>query len=167
MSTQTYFDVRGLGRAIHLGAAAYELSLYADQAEMSVTDLDEPERPAISYAGKAGIGTWVRGRSSSAGTHRVINAQTRPGHLTFVELCEFPDGESDVYIYCAEISRGQIQRCAVTKRHLAVSDSPYAVSPPDLQTMVDDDPPRSAPSPHRPTTSGRVGGRALAGNFFG
>ena len=167
MSTQTYFDVHGLGRAIHLGDAAYELALYAPDAEMSVTDLDDPNSPALRLAGKSGIASWIRGRSSSAGTHRVIRAQAQPGRLTFVEECEFADGESDVYIYRAEITRGQIGRCVVSKRHLAVGEAPFPDLAPELETMVDDDPPPAPVSPHRSTSSERVGNRTLAGNFLG
>jgi len=167
MSTQTYFDVHGLGRAIHLGDAMYELALYADDAEMSVTDLDDPDRPAVLLAGKSGIDSWIRGRSSSAGTHRVINAQAQPGRLTFVEECEFADGESDVYIYRAETHRGQIKRCVVSKRHRPVDEAPFPDSAADLTPMVDDDPPMAPLTPHRPTTSERIGDRTLAGHFFG
>lgn len=168
MSSQTHFDVHGLGRAIHLGDAAYELALYADGAEMSVTDLDDPDRPAVIFVGKSGIASWIRGRSSSAGTHRVVNAHAEPTQLSFVEECDFADGESHVYIYRAEIGRGQIQRCAVSVRRLPVGPAmPPTVVLPDQRVMVDDDPPRSPLSPHRPTTSERIGSRTLAGNFFG
>ena len=167
MSTQTHFDVYGLSRAIHLGDATYELALYADDAELYVTDFDDPDRPALLLAGKSGISSWIRGRSSSAGTHRVTDAQAQPGRLTFVEECEFADGESDVYSYRAEISRGQIKRCVVSRQHLHVGEAPSPDPAPDLKTMVDDDPPPTPASPHRPTSSERIGNRTLAGHFFG
>jgi hypothetical protein len=116
MSTQVRFDIEGLCRAIELGDCIYQLALYADDAEMSIVDPDDPRSSPRVLHGKPAIATWIHASRHHTSARKVLNRQMGVDRLVLSEECLDADGSSFGYAHMAEVHRGQITRETVTKK---------------------------------------------------
>ena len=117
MSTQIRFDIGGLRRAIELGDCIYQLALYADNAEVSIVDSDDPRCPPRVLHGKPAIAKWINDVRNRTSVRQVLNPQVGVDRLVLTEECQAADGSSFDYSRTAEVHGGRITRETVTKKH--------------------------------------------------
>ena len=124
MSTQIRFDIEGLRRAIELGDCRYQLALYADNAEVSIIDPDDPDCRARVLHGKSEIANWINDVRDETSLRQVSNVEVGVHRFAVTEECRRIDGSSVGYARTAEVHGGQITREIVAKkRPLTPSDS--------------------------------------------
>jgi ketosteroid isomerase-like protein len=110
MSTQIRFDIDGLSRAIELGDTRYQLALYADDAEVSVVDVDQPSRSPRVLHGKPAIASWIEALQSQTALRRVLDREVEVDRVVLTEECQTSDGSNFRIASTAEVRGGQITR---------------------------------------------------------
>ena len=165
MSTQTRFDLNGLIEAIESSNSAYQIALYAEDAEVQITDGDSIGQAPMVLVGKPAIARWVEDLSARHVVHHVIDPRADPGSLSFVDELRDPDGTTTIHRCTAEISTGRIRQEYVTvEATVRSTESSFRRRSRPAGVMTDEDPDqrsRSSTAPTRPTD------RHLAGNFLG
>ena len=164
MSTQTGFDLSGLIEAIESSNAAYQVALYAEHAEVKITDDSVGLAPTV-LVGRPAIARWVEDLAGRHIVHHVIDPKADRWSLSYVDELHGPDGTTIIHRCTAEISTGQISQQNVTvEGKVRSTESSFRRRPRAAGLMTDEDPglrPRSWTAPTRPTD------RHLAGNFLG
>ena len=123
MSTQIRFDVEGLRRAIELGDCRYQLALYADNAEVSIIEPENPHCSPRVLHGKPAIASWITEVQDQTFLRQVSDPEVAVDRLALTQECQARDGSSIGYARTAEIHGGQITRETVTKRRLRPAES--------------------------------------------
>jgi len=165
LSTQTRFDLNGLIEAIESSNSAYQVALYAEHAEVQITDGDSLGQAPTVLVGRPAIARWVEGLAARNIVHRVVDPVADRSSLSFVDELREPDGTTVIHRSTAEISTGQIsQLCVTVEAKVCSTESRFRRRPRAAGVMTDEDPglrPRLRTAPNRPTD------RHLAGNFLG
>jgi hypothetical protein len=92
MTTATAFDTETFRRAVEHRDAAMLMTLYADDAEMIVTDRrDMPSHPNVLH-GKPAIGAYLDDVCGRAMTHEVERMVAAGDTAAYMENCTYPDG---------------------------------------------------------------------------
>lgn len=110
MSTQIGFDIAGLTQAIERCDLDYQLALYADNAEVQVTD----HRSERVYHGKSAIRDWIEHLEAQRLTHRVVSFTSGSDQVTLTDHSQYPDGRNLICQAIARVHRGQITQQVVT-----------------------------------------------------
>ena len=165
LSTQTSFDLSGLIEAIESSNAAYQVALYAEHAEVQITDGDSLGQAPRVLIGKPAIARWVEDLATRHIIHHVVDPVADRRSVSYVDELHQRDGTTILHRCTAEISTGQISQQYVTVEAIAGStESTFRRRPTPAGVMTDEDPglrPRSWTAPTRSTD------RHLAGNFVG
>ncbi|HZR49888.1 MAG TPA: nuclear transport factor 2 family protein [Streptosporangiaceae bacterium] len=91
MDTMT-FDATALRRGIEERDAATLLGLYAEDAELRITDhLDQPSNPKV-IRGRAAIGGYFADVCGRDMTHTVERLVVGPDGAAFTQVCRYPSG---------------------------------------------------------------------------
>lgn len=106
----TAFNLKELKRALENGDSAALVSLYADDAEMTVVDFLHPPSAPVKVTGKAAIAAFWRDVCGRDMTHRVEHEVAGPNRISFVEECAYPDGCHVMAAMTLELSGGRIAR---------------------------------------------------------
>ncbi len=92
MDTTTTFDAEALRRGIEERDAATLLRLYADDAELRITDrYDQPGNPRI-VRGREAIGAYFADVCGRDMTHKVERLVIDDNGAAFVQACTYPSG---------------------------------------------------------------------------
>ena len=165
MSTQTSFDLSGLVEAIESANSAYQVALYAEHAEVQITDGDSVGQAPRVLIGRPAITRWVEGLAARHIVHHVVDPRADRWSVSYVDELQGPDGTTIIHRCMAEISTGQISQQYVTVEARGCStESTFRRRARPAGPMTDEDPglrPRTWTAPTRPTD------RHLAGNFLG
>ena len=84
------------------------LSLYGDQAEVSLTNSSSPDRSPRIIRGKVSIAHWVYAFCSRNHEVLVVNAVDRGPEFTVIAECRRQDGTRFVLACTTTVSAGQI-----------------------------------------------------------
>ncbi|WP_246526775.1 nuclear transport factor 2 family protein [Plastoroseomonas hellenica] len=106
----TAFDVKELKRALEEGDTAALVSLYAEDAEMTVVDFQHSPSAPMRVTGKAAIEAFWRDVCGRDMTHRVGHEVAGPDRISFVEECAYPDGCRVMAAMTLDLSGGRIAR---------------------------------------------------------
>lgn len=110
MSTQatTKFDLATFTRAIEERDSSTQLTMYAEDARVTLADrITPPGSPRVLH-GKAEIRTWVEDVSARDMAHHVQHAVLDDNGAAFTEACRYPDGTNVLCATVLELRDGQI-----------------------------------------------------------
>ena len=171
MITSKTFELNGLITAIESGNTQCQLALYAEGAELRISDSARPAGTVQVLRGRAAIAAWIDGEYSHHVTHRVVSFTANAESLTLVEECESSDGTPVRYARTAELASGQIRReTAVLMRAQSTSAAPRVPTGAEAARtrMVDQDPDSPSPAPpHRSRQPTAIAGGHLPGFYLG
>lgn len=86
------FDTEALRRGIEGHNATDLLSLYADDAEMTIVDRNtQPSHPMVKH-GRREIAEMLNDVYSRDMTHKLEECVVQGDHVAFTESCQYPDG---------------------------------------------------------------------------
>jgi ketosteroid isomerase-like protein len=108
--TATAFVCKELKRAMEQSDAAALVSLYAEDAEMTVVNRERPPSAPMKLAGRAAIEAFWRTVCGRDMTHRVGHEVIGPDHVAFVEECAYPDGCHVMAAMSLDLRGGRIIR---------------------------------------------------------
>lgn len=92
MDTTIRFDAEALRRGIEERDAATLLRLYADDAELRVTDrYDQPSSPKV-VRGREAIGAYFADVCGRDMTHKIERLVVDDNSAAFVQACTYPSG---------------------------------------------------------------------------
>ena len=113
MTTQLRFDLDGLTAAIERCDLDYQMAMYADTAEVHVSDPD-PRRPPSVYRGKQAIREWIEHMDRKQLTHRVVNLTSGHGYVSLTDRSRYPDGRNLIHQISADVDGDHIIKQTVT-----------------------------------------------------
>jgi len=109
MDTRT-FDAAVLRRSIEERDAATLIGLYADDAELRITDrLDQPSSPKV-IRGRAAIGDYFADVCGRDMTHTVERLVVGPDGAAFTQACRYPGGARVLCSSVLDLRDGLITR---------------------------------------------------------
>jgi hypothetical protein len=104
------FDAEALRRGIEERDATTLLGLYAEDAELHVTDRnDQPSHPKI-IRGRTAIGEYFADVCGRDMTHTIERLVVSAGHAAFVQNCRYPGGARVLCIAVLDLKDGLITR---------------------------------------------------------
>ncbi len=108
MTTTATFDVTALGHALETRDAAAQLAAYAPDAELVITDRDNPpSRPRV-ITGTEALREYLDDFTSRGMTHEVRFSVASEDRIAFELACQYPDGTRVQCMCIAGISDGHI-----------------------------------------------------------
>lgn len=111
MATTTAFDLDTLRRGIEQRDADALASLYAEDAEITEVDQDNPPSSPRRFRGRREIVEHLRDVSARDMTHRLEQPVLGDGRLAFTEACRYDDGTRVLCMATAELDEdGKIAR---------------------------------------------------------
>jgi len=106
--TTTRFDIETFARALEERDATTQLSMYADDAEVTLADrITQPGRPRVLH-GKGEIRAWVEDVCGREMTHHVQATVAGEAGAAFIEACRYPDGTHVLCSAVLELRDGRI-----------------------------------------------------------
>jgi ketosteroid isomerase-like protein len=109
-NTSQGFDIGSLVRAIEERDAAAQLSLYDEDAEVTLVDrLNPPGRPRV-LRGRDQIRGWIEDVCARDMSHRVQQQLVDGDRAAFTEACNYPDGANVMCAAFVELHDGRIKR---------------------------------------------------------
>jgi SnoaL-like domain len=106
----TAFDFGRLKSALERSDAETLVSLYAEDAEMTIVDRDRPPREPLRLVGKPAIANFWQDVCSREMSHEVGQEVVGPDRAAFVERCLYPDGCNVLSAMTLELRGGLIVR---------------------------------------------------------
>jgi hypothetical protein len=104
------FDAGALRRGIEERDATTLLGLYAEDAELQVTDRnDQPSHPKI-IRGRAAIGEYFADVCGRDLTHKIERLVVGDSNAAFVQACRYPGGARVLCIAVLDLRDGLIVR---------------------------------------------------------
>jgi hypothetical protein len=86
------------------------LGFYAEDADLSIVNADDPQRSPFELRGRAEIAKHLRATFGPESSHRVEREIVGDDRVTFWEVCEYPDGSRLWVETTLEVSDGKIVR---------------------------------------------------------
>jgi ketosteroid isomerase-like protein len=102
------FDFAGLKRALEASDADALMSLYAEDAEMTIVDRNRPPSAPMRLTGRPAIEAFWRDVCAREMTHRVGHEIVGADRAAFVEECGYPDGCAVMSAMTLELQAGRI-----------------------------------------------------------
>jgi hypothetical protein len=110
MDTTTTFDTEALRRGIEERDAVTLLGLYADDAELRVTDrYDQPSNPKI-VRGREAIGAYFADVCGRDMTHKIERLVVDDNGAAYAEACTYPSGARVQCVAMLDLHDGLITR---------------------------------------------------------
>lgn len=103
-------DLATLRRAIEQREEDTVVSLYADDAQITVVDNTRPPSKPTVISGKPAIAEYFHDICGRAMTHKIDQAIAAPDGLAYTEACEYPDGMHVLSANVLELRDGKIAR---------------------------------------------------------
>lgn len=111
MTTKTSFDLDTLRHGIEDRDPEAMLSLYADSAEVTEVDKNNPPDAPRVIRGKEAIGEHLREVCARDMTHRLERPVVADDRLAFTEACRYEDGTQVLCMATADLDgSGKIAR---------------------------------------------------------
>jgi hypothetical protein len=86
------------------------LDFYAEDADLSIVNADDPQRSPFELRGRAEIAKHLRATFGPESSHRVEREVVGDDRVTFWEVCEYPDGSRLWVETTLEVRDGKIVR---------------------------------------------------------
>lgn len=110
MSTTTTFQLDTFARAIEERDARVQLAMYAEDAEVTLTDrISQPGAPRL-LRGRSEIQSWLEDVAARDMVHEVGHTVCDESGAAFTEACRYPDGTNVLCAAVLEIEDGLITR---------------------------------------------------------
>jgi hypothetical protein len=110
MSTTTTFDLDTFTRAIEERDASTQLAMYAEDAEVTLTDrISQPHKPRVLH-GRSEIRTWIEDVCARDMIHEVGQTVRDEQGAAFAEACRYPDGTNVLCTALLKVEDGLIAR---------------------------------------------------------
>jgi ketosteroid isomerase-like protein len=114
-TTTTKFALEDFVRATEMRDASTQLSMYADDATVTVADrINQPSSPR-TLEGHAAIKGWIEEVTGRDMTHSVQQAVQGDGGAAFTVACRYPDGASVLCASVIQLEDGLISRQTVVQ----------------------------------------------------
>lgn len=114
-TTQTAFDVDRFARATEERDAATQVSMYAPQATVTITDkLTQPGAPRVLSTPEE-IKSWIEDACARDMTHSVRHRVQDETGAAFTLACRYPDGTNVLCATVIELDAGLISAQAVVQ----------------------------------------------------
>ncbi|MEA2479713.1 MAG: hypothetical protein QOJ07_1635 [Thermoleophilaceae bacterium] len=110
MSTATHFDTAALKRAIEERDASAQLAMFADDAEVTVVDKENPPSSPLRISGRDAIREYLEDVAGRDMTHRVHGLVADGDHAAYSIDCRYPDGSRVLCMAALELRDGRIAR---------------------------------------------------------
>ena len=88
------------------------LDFYAENADLSIVNAEDPQRLPFALRGRAEIAKYLRATFGPESSHRVEREVVGDDRVTFWEVCEYPDGSRLWVETTLEVNDGKIVRQA-------------------------------------------------------
>ena len=88
------------------------LDFYAENADLSIVNAEDPQRLPFELRGRAEIAKYLRATFGPESSHRVEREVVGDNRVTFWEVCEYPDGSRLWVETTLEVRDGKIVRQA-------------------------------------------------------
>jgi hypothetical protein len=102
------FDLRAFGHAIEAQDTDAQLTAYAEDAELTVIDPDNPPSSPHVLSGKHAIGTWLRGSCEANTVQRTARMIDGAGQIAYTVEQLNRDGTHEIATSMADIREGLI-----------------------------------------------------------
>ncbi len=110
MSTTTAFELGTFTRAIEERDASTQVSMYAEDAEVTLTDrISQPGAPRV-LRGRSEIQRWIEDVCARDMIHEVTQTVRDERGAAFAEACRYPDGTNVLCAAFLEVEDGLIAR---------------------------------------------------------
>lgn len=106
----TGFDFETLRRAIERGDPDLALSLYVEEARVTIVDACDPFNPPFELRGKAEIARYLRAVLLQKTIHQIEGEIFAEGRVKYHEACEYPDGTRVLVATTLDVEEGKILR---------------------------------------------------------
>ncbi|MEA2427931.1 MAG: hypothetical protein QOF37_1559 [Thermoleophilaceae bacterium] len=104
----TKFDIDALARSIEARDADSVARYYADDAQVSLVDRDNPPSNPRRISGKDEIGRWLADECARDVNHRVTHTVADDRTAGYHVACEYPTGERVACAALIELRDGKI-----------------------------------------------------------
>jgi hypothetical protein len=107
-TTTTEFNLAAFTRAIEDRDVSTQLSMYADDAEVSLADrITQPGSPRVLH-GRGEIATWIEEVCARDMAHDVRTTVADAGGAAYVVACRYPNGTNVLCAAVLELRDGRI-----------------------------------------------------------
>jgi ketosteroid isomerase-like protein len=110
MATATTFDTGALKQAIEDRDAGAQLAMFADDAEVTTVDKENPPSNPQRIRGRAAIGEFLEDVFGRDMTHSVSGLVAEGDEVAYTINCRYPDGSRVVCMAALELRDGRIAR---------------------------------------------------------
>jgi hypothetical protein len=150
-NTADGLDFEALRESIERCNLDLMLGFYAEEAELRIVNAGNPQSLPFELRGKAEIAKHLRATFGQETSHRVEREVVDKNHVTFREMCEYPDGSWVRVETTLEVHDGKIVRQADVVAKDVQSDPGKEVSrgPPPQTPQPWPHPGVDAPQPDR------------------
>jgi len=115
MSTATTFDLDRFARAAEERDASSQLSMYRDDATVTIADkVSQPRSPGV-LGTREEIQGWLEDRYGRDMAHRVQHKVKDDTGAAYTQACRYPDGTKVLCSTVIELARGSIARQTVVQ----------------------------------------------------
>lgn len=113
--TTTTFDLERFARATEERDASTQLSMYADDATVTIVDPVTPPSSPRLLRGREQIKSWIEDVTARDMTHAVQHTVSDDRGAGYMVVCRYPDGTCVVLATVIEFEAGSIARQAVVQ----------------------------------------------------
>ena len=112
-ATTTDFDLARFARATEERDASTQLSMYGDDAVVTISDRTAPPSAPRVLTGREQITGWIEDLTGRDMTHRVGHTVSDGGGAAYVVNCRYPNGAQVLCSTVIELAEGRIVRQSV------------------------------------------------------
>jgi hypothetical protein len=113
--TATTFDLERFARATEERDASTQLSMYADDATVTIIDpLAPPQSPRV-LRGREQIKSWIEDVTARDMTHAVQHTVSDDHGAAYTVACRYPDGTGVACATVIELEAGRVARQTVVQ----------------------------------------------------
>ncbi len=109
------FDVARFARATEERDASTQLSMYADDASITIIDQSSQPSSPRTVAGRDRIKAWIEDVTGRDMTHRVGHAISEENGVAYIVNCRYPSGAQVVCATVLELDGDAIARQTVVQ----------------------------------------------------
>jgi hypothetical protein len=114
-TTPTSFDLKRLKRATEERDSATQLSMYAPDATVTISDRTAPPSTPRVLSGRDEIRAWIEDVTSRDMTHHVGHTVQDANGAAYTVSCRYPNGEQVICSTVMELAEGLIAKQSVVQ----------------------------------------------------